>query len=296
MPQAIAVRSPATSANLGPGFDCLGIALDLWDTYTAEVADQPGVRVTSLGHGEGQLPTDGSHLVARAMLAGFAAADVEPPGLQLTCRNVIPHGRGLGSSSAAIVGGLALARGLLGGQALDDAAMVSLANGIEGHPDNVAAAALGGATISWVDDAGTGRAVRLGVDASIPITVLIPSSQTQTEAARGMLPAAVPYSSAVFNISRTALLVHALQAAPELLFTATDDRLHQDYRHEAYPLSLQAVRALRGAAVPAAISGAGPTVLAFAESDVVAALAPDGFAVRALAVSGVGAHPVPGTH
>ena len=141
---------------------------------------------------------------------------------------------------------------------------MELASDIEGHPDNVAAAALGGATVAWQDDDGAGRAVSFPVHPSVVVTMLIPQSQTETEAARGLLPPDLPYRDAVFNIGRTALLVHALAADPGLLFTATADRLHQDYRASAYPASLGAVRALRAAGIAAAISGAGPTVIAFA--------------------------------
>ncbi len=288
------VRSPATSANLGPGFDCLGMALDLWDEYAVTVTDGPGVRVTSTGEGADVLPRDGSHLVARAVLAGLAATGTQAPGLDLVCRNEIPHRRGLGSSSAAIVGGLTLAQALVGPQALDAGRIVALASALEGHPDNVAAAALGGATIAWLDDAGTGLAVGVPVHAGVEVTVLVPDGQTETEAARGLLPSAVPYSSAVFNVSRTALLVHALASDPRLLFTATADRLHQDYRATAYPASLDAVRRLRAMGVAAAISGAGPCVLALSALPEPDRFDHAGFTVRPLTVSRVGAHAVDG--
>lgn len=289
------VLSPATSANLGPGFDCLGLALDLWDEYQATVSSAPGVRVRSVGQGAGALPVDGTHLVARSLLAGLSAAGFEALGLDLVCRNRIPHKRGLGSSSAAIVGGICLARALAGEQVLGEDRTVALASAIEGHPDNVAAAALGGATIAWTDDSGEGRAVRMPVHADTVVTVLVPESQTETEAARGLLPAAVPYASAVFNVSRTALMVHALRADPQLLFTATADRLHQDFRAEAYPASLDAVHRLRAAGMAAVISGAGPTVLAFAAAQAVRSVGLQGFALHSLGVAGRGAHrAVPG--
>jgi homoserine kinase len=284
------VRTPATSANLGPGFDCLGLALDLWDEYQVTVTQQAGVRVASQGEGADALPTDASHLVARSLLAGLAAAGFAAPGLDLHCRNVIPHRRGLGSSSAAIVGGLALARALVGEDLLDARRIVSLASSLEGHPDNVAAAVLGGATIAWVDDSGSGHAVRQPVHPSLALTVLIPQSQTETEAARGLLPPAVPYADAVFNAGRSALLVHAIGTDPSLLFTATADRLHQEYRATAYPASLDAVHRLRAAGLPAVISGAGPTLLVFAAADRLPADVLAGFAVRETSVSDVGAH------
>ena len=286
------VRSPATSANLGPGFDCLGIALDLWDEYAVELGTGPGVTVASTGEGAADLPDDESHLVARALRRGLAAAGVEQVGFRLRCRNRIPHRRGLGSSSAAIVGGLSLAAALAPGPALVPAAIVALATELEGHPDNVAAAVLGGATIAWIDETGAGRAVGSQVAPALPATVLVPSSETETEAARGLLPASVPYGDAVFNVSRAALLVHALGHAPDLIFDATEDRLHQQYRHSAYPASLRLVQQLRSAKVASAISGAGPTVLAFAQPADVAGLAPVGWNVLPLGITGLGAHTV----
>ncbi len=180
----------------------------------------------------------------------------------------------------------------MGADALKSDRLVAIASSLEGHPDNVAAALLGGATIAWVDEDGAGRAVRSSVDPRVAVTVLIPQSQTETEAARGMLPTAVPYADAVFNAARSALLVHALRTDADLLFAATADRLHQDYRATAYPASLDAVHRLRAARHPAVISGAGPTVLVFAAA---AALPTDvltGFTVRQLAVSDAGAHEV----
>jgi homoserine kinase len=283
--ETITVRSPATSANLGPGFDCLGLALDLWDEYSVTVTAEPGLRVDSVGEGADGLPRDASHLVARAMLAGLRHSGVKVPGVALHCRNTIPHGRGLGSSSAAIVGGLMLARGLAPQDALDDAAVVALANELEGHPDNVAPALLGAITIAWVDAGGVGRAVRAGTVLPVPITVLIPDSRTATEAARGLLPATIPYSSAVFNLGRTAMLLHALTSDPGLLLPATEDRLHQTYRASAYPQSLAAVADLRAQGLPAAISGAGPSVIVFSALD-----SYQGFRAQPLAVAEQGAH------
>lgn len=289
------VATPATSANLGPGFDCLGLALDLWDTYTAVASDEPGVRVRSSGEGADVLPCDATHLVARSLLVGLAEAGVDPVGLDLTCNNAIPHRRGLGSSSAAIVGGLRLAQALVADpRQISDRRLLELANDIEGHPDNVAAAALGGATVAWLDDDGAGRAAGFPVHPDVVVTVLIPASQTETEAARGLLPSEIPYRDAVFNIGRTALLVHALSADPAALFTATADRLHQDYRAGAYPASIAAVRHLRAAGVAAAISGAGPTVIAFAPVEALAGLDVSGFALTPLAVSPAGAAAVTG--
>lgn len=269
-----AVRVPATSANLGPGFDCLGLALAPADEIAGHFTDGPGVTVTVMGEGAGEVPTDGTNLVARIVRTGLVAFDetgeLARRGLALTCRNVIPHGRGLGSSAAAIVGGLALAAHLAGVAAsVTPAELVALATRLEGHPDNVAPAILGGATIAWMHERGdglaaVGRATRLSVHPGIVPVVAIPANQASTHRARGALPATVPHCDAVFNLARSALLVHALTADPSLLLEATADRLHQQQRRTVYPHSLALVEQLRSAGVPAAISGAGPSVIAFA--------------------------------
>jgi homoserine kinase len=192
---------------------------------------------------------------------------VETPRLHLECDNVIPHARGLGSSSAAIVAGICLARGLVvgGPLALDDAAALTLAVELEGHPDTVAPALLGGFTIAWTDDDGS-RAAVVEVDARVQVVVLVPPTGVETSHARGLLPDVVPHLDAAANAGRAALLVHALARAPELLLAATDDRLHQAHREPAMPASLALVRALRSEGVAAVVSGAGPTVLAFTDA------------------------------
>lgn len=282
------VSVPASSANLGPGFDALGLALDLHDRLTGEIT-AGGLEVVVEGEGADDVPRDESHLVVRAMRAAFGALGEQPAGLRLTCENTIPHARGLGSSSAAIVGGVVLARALVegGAERLDDAAALQLAHDLEGHPDNVAAALLGGLTIAWLD---RGRAVAHRLDASVPVTVLVPPEPVSTEAARGLLPADVPHADAAANAGRAALLVAALTGAPEHLLAATDDRLHQSFRASAMPDSYSLVRALRARNVPAVISGAGPTVLAFARG--LAHVAPDGWELKELAVAPEGAHVV----
>jgi homoserine kinase len=259
----VRVSVPATSANLGPGFDSLGLALDLHDELTAEVIDD-GLVVEVDGEGAGTIALDESHLVVRAMWAGFAAMGVAPPGIQLHCRNVIPHARGLGSSSAAIVGGLGLARALVsdGPSRLSDGDLVQLAADLEGHPDNVAPAALGGFTISGREGM-SWYAVSAPVDPRIRAVAFVPPYSLSTELARSLLPASVPHADAAADAGRTALLVAALGGAPEHLLTATRDYLHQDYRRPAMPASLALVDALRADGVPAGVSGAGPTVLAF---------------------------------
>ncbi|KRC56842.1 MULTISPECIES: homoserine kinase [unclassified Nocardioides] len=287
---------PATSANLGPGFDTLGLALDLRDTLEAEVLPE-GLVVEVEGYGAGQVPLDERHLVVRAMRATFERLGQSPAGLRLSCTNVIPHARGLGSSSAAIVGGVWLARELVAGGRLllDDGALLDLAAQLEGHPDNVAPALLGGFVISGQDADGSFWAVPGSVDPRVGAVVFVPPTPVSTEAARGLLPADVPHADAAANAGRAALLVAALSGRPEQLLRATEDRLHQEYRRPAMPESLALVEALRADGVPAVVSGAGPTVLAFADgpgtTSAAALLArcPEGWQAHALAVTGTGA-------
>ena len=262
----IQVQVPASAANLGPGFDALGLALELRDIYVAQILDDEGFDVDVTGEGADEVKKDGKHLVIKAMMAGFEFMGGKPRGIALRALNAIPHGRGLGSSAAAIVGGLSLARGLVlsGNTLMSDDDLIALATDMEGHPDNIAAAALGGATISWMEDrasVATGCASRFSVDASVRALVFLPHTQLSTGKARRMLPETVPHKDAAINAGRAALLVHALSVRPELLFAATEDHLHQEYRREAMPRSVDLVRKLRGAGVAAMISGAGPSVL-----------------------------------
>jgi homoserine kinase len=258
----VRVRVPATSANLGPGFDALGLALGLYDDVAAEVT-AGGVRVVVSGEGAGELPEGDAHLVVTSMRAAFDVLGAQPPGLALECVNRIPQARGLGSSSAAIVAGVLLARALVadGATRLDDAAALRLASEIEGHPDNVAPCLLGGFTVAWTEPAGA-RAVSLAVADAVRPTVFVPGERGLTAVARAALPATVPHADAALNAGRAALLVHALTVQPALLLPATVDRLHQDYRAEGMPATAAPVAALRGAGVAAVVSGAGPTVLA----------------------------------
>ncbi|QZY30182.1 homoserine kinase [Nocardioides coralli] len=261
----VTVSVPATSANLGPGYDSLGLALDLRDRLTAEVA-AGGLVVEVVGEGADDVPRDEQHLVVRAMRAAFTEMDARPPGLSLRCENVIPHARGLGSSSAAIVGGIALARSLVAGGSLllDDDAVFRLAARLEGHPDNVAPAWYGGFVVCGRED-GEFYAVPTAVDPRITTVVFVPPTAVSTAQARGLLPAAVPHADAAADAGRTALLVVALSGAPEHLLLATRDYLHQDYRRPAMPQSLALVDALRARGIPAVVSGAGPSVLAFCD-------------------------------
>jgi homoserine kinase len=262
---AVPVRTPATSANLGPGFDALGLALTLYDDLSARVTEG-GCRVQVTGEGAGELPADERHLVVRAMLAAFDEMGGRPPGLAVECVNRIPQARGLGSSSAAIVGGVQLARGLVrdGARLLDDAAALRVAARIEGHPDNVAPCLLGGFTIAWTQGDGA-RAVRLEVAEGVRPTLFVPAERGYTASARQALPFEVPHADAAFNAGRSALLVHALTRDVSLLFPATEDRLHQGYRSEAMPGTASLVAGLRSVGVAAVVSGAGPSVLALTE-------------------------------
>lgn len=288
----VTIHAPATSANLGPGYDALGLALSFGDDIVAEVSGT-GVEVEVDGVGSDTLPRDESHLVASSMLAAFDAIGVRPPGLRVHCTNRIPHARGLGSSSAAIVGGIIAARELIddGADLLPDAAALVLASRLEGHPDNVAAALLGGLTIAWTEPEAV-SAVRTDVDATV--VAFVPPTTLETEQARRLLPDEVPHVDAATNAGRAALLVAALAQRPELLLPATHDELHQGYRSPAMPESYEFMTELRQTEVPAVISGAGPTVLAFtsvrADADALIAQCPTGWTPYALTVSNAGAH------
>lgn len=291
----VQLRAPATSANLGPGFDALGLALDWHDDLVARVGED-GLSVDVSGEGA-DMPRDETHLVLRAMRAAFERLGGQPRGLQLSCENRVPQGRGLGSSAAAIVGGVLLARALAvdGEQAMPQADALALASELEGHPDNVAACLLGGLTIAWTGD-GVARAIRLDCDARVCPVVAVPSFQASTVQARGLLPATVSHADAAANAGRAALLVAALSGAPQALLAATEDRLHQDYRRAAMPSSAELVERLRADGLPAVISGAGPTVLVLARDDLeverVRAVVPDGWRCVPLRVAERGAHVV----
>jgi homoserine kinase len=289
----VSVRVPATSANLGPGFDALGLALTHYDDLTASVTDA-GFVVRVQGEGDGELPTGDDHLVVRAMLRTFDVLGGRPAGLTVDCVNRIPQARGMGSSSAAIVAGVQLARALTvgGTELLDTAGALRVAGEIEGHPDNVAPCLLGGFTIAWTESSGQkasgARAVRLETAAGVHPTVFVPSERGLTATARAALPSAVPHADAAFNAGRSALLVHALTADPSLLLAATEDRLHQGYRAQGMPGTASLVAALRSVGVAAVVSGAGPTVLAL--TPVPADFRPgSAWQVHALSVDGTGA-------
>jgi homoserine kinase len=261
------VRVPATSANLGPGFDALGLALQLHDEIEVR-ATASGLDIQVSGEGADDVGDAGEkHLLVRAMRAAFDdLGGPQPGGLAVRCVNRIPHGRGLGSSAAAIVAGVLAARALAGASlAADDA--LPLANALEGHPDNVAPCLFGGLTIAWTTPEAA-RAVRLEPLPQVRPVAFIAPSPVSTEVARGLLPATVPHADAAANAGRAALLVAALTARPDTLLDATQDRLHQGYRAAAMPATHDLVRRLRAAGVPAVVSGAGPTALAFLTGEV----------------------------
>ncbi|MFF0773699.1 homoserine kinase [Nonomuraea wenchangensis] len=275
--RTVDIRVPATSANLGPGFDALGLALSLYDEVEAGLTGERGVEVSVSGEGAGEVDLGERHLVVRAMREAFGRMGVaQPAGIRLRCRNRIPHARGLGSSSAAVCAGLLAARALAGVEWPDDE-VFALATEMEGHPDNVAPCLAGGLTVAWSDHAGAPHMVKLAPDQRVRPVVLIPSARLATETARGLLPKDVPHKDASFNAGRAALLIAALTQRPEtgLLLAATEDRLHQHYRAPAMPQSAALVERLRAVGVPAVVSGAGPTVLAFSTSDTQDLIAPE---------------------
>ncbi|HEX3260204.1 MAG TPA: homoserine kinase [Pseudonocardia sp.] len=290
-PTEVRVRVPASSANLGPGFDSLGLALGLYDEIEVSVAPY-GVTVEVDGEGAGRVPCNDAHLVVRAMRTTWALIGDAPPGLRMRCRNAIPHSRGLGSSAAAAVGGAVAAVVLAGRDTeLERDAILQVTAGMEGHADNAAASLLGGFVVAWETAGNTAErfhAVRLDVHPDIRPVAFIAGAESLTSTTRGLLPLQVPLGDAAFTGSRTALSVLAFTQRPELLMPATEDRLHQGYRRPAYPESADLVDALRAQGVAAAISGAGPTVLAFTTDGRVPAVDLHGFTPLPLPIDTAG--------
>ena len=284
----------ASSANLGPGFDSLGLALSLRDEIVVETAAS-GLEVIVEGEGANQLPLGPEHLVVRAVERGLAAAGVSAAGLVVRCRNAIPHSRGLGSSAAGVVGGLGAVNGLVAqteSSPLTQDQLIQLASEFEGHPDNAAAAVLGGAVVSWADRTGERphySAVPLRLHPDIRLFCAIPEERSSTAETRVLLPDTVGHGDASFNVSRAALLVVALTARPDLLMAATEDALHQRQRAPAMPASAEYLHVLRRHNVAAALSGAGPSLIALTtEPELPAAVAEygarKGFTITAMTV------------
>lgn len=258
------VRVPGTSANLGPGFDSLGLAVSLYDTLSVTVLDRDVLEFDLSGEGVAELPRDASHLVVKTLETAWARLGYRLPGLHIKAANVLPHGRGLGSSASAIVAAIMAANALVAAEDRRDSNWVlALASELEGHPDNVAPAIYGAVAISWAEGAGYASAKLTPSDAVIPVAA-IPNLELKTARARGMLPTTVPHVDAAANAGRAALLMHALTSDPTLLLPGTRDYLHQDYRAAAMPESAALVAALRAAGYAAFISGAGPTVMVLA--------------------------------
>ena len=261
----VTVQVPASSANLGPGYDTLGIALSLYDTVEVEVT-RSGLEVEIFGEGADELPRDGSHLVVKAIRSALKAADAEVGGLRVVCTNNIPQSRGLGSSASAAVAGVAAGNGLAGFP-LSEEQVVQLSSAFEGHPDNAAASVLGNAVVSWTTVPVDGRslpeyrAATLEVHPSIKATALVPDFHASTQAVRRVLPSHVTHADAAFNVSRTAVNVAALTAYPDLLWEGTRDRLHQPYRADVLPVTSEWVNRLRNRGYAAYLSGAGPTLM-----------------------------------
>lgn len=264
-PRRVAVKVPATTANLGPGFDTLGLALSVYDELDVRVRDEPGALVTVHGVGAGEVPTDESNLVVSSMAYTFEAMGRRMPGVHVTAHNTIPHGRGLGSSGAAVVSGIMAAKGLLQGDVdIDADTLLRIATDLEGHPDNVAPALFGGLTIAWLTTSGP-QQKRLIVHRGVAPLVFVPQFTMSTKLARSLQPASVPHEDAIFNVSRSALLIAALTQSPELMLAATEDKLHQNYRAAAMPETAKLVTLLRNAGYAAVVSGAGPSILVLAD-------------------------------
>ncbi len=262
--RVVSVKVPATSANLGPGFDTLGMALSFYDELQVEAVVGNEIFVEVHGEGAGEVPTDGTNLVAKTIAYVFDRFKQPLPGLKLTAHNVIPHGRGMGSSGAAVVSGIMAAKGLLEGIVeISSGELLDIATELEGHPDNVAPALFGGLTIAWEDEFGPHHK-KLFVHRGVSPLELVPANKMSTALARSLQPDSVPHDDAVFNVSRSALLIAALTQSPELMMAATEDKLHQDYRAEAMPETYALIQLMRSHGHAAVVSGAGPSVLVLA--------------------------------
>lgn len=277
----LSVRVPATTANLGSGFDCIGVAVDWYDELILETRDTPGVVIEVTGEGAVQVPRDESHLVIATILHCLNQWQAPvPTGMGLSAHNTIPHSRGLGSSAAAIAAGCALAHGLAWpGRDLDLAELTRVASLLEGHPDNAGAAVWGGAILAWID-ADRVELIRLEPATGLRCLAFVPDFEVPTSGARAVLPEVVPRRDAVAQAIASASLPKALEQRPDLLMAATADRLHQAHRAVLMPQSWELMNRLRDQGVPATISGAGPTVFAIGVPEQLAgasAVVHDGF-------------------
>jgi homoserine kinase len=269
--QRVTVRVPATTANLGPGYDSLGLALALHDTLTVESLETDELLFELRGEGAETLPRDASHLVIRAMEAAFDRLGFRHGGLKVTAENVNPHGRGLGSSASAVVAAVSAANAMVPAESRRGHDWIlQLTSELEGHPDNVAPAIFGGLALSWQDSDRYSSTSATVAESVIPV-VAVPDFELSTEAARALLPASVGHHAAAMNAGRAALLIHALTHKPEFLLPGTEDYLHQSYRAEAMRPSAALIAALRAAGHAAVVSGAGPTVLVLANGEAEAA-------------------------
>lgn len=255
----LTVTVPASSANLGPGYDSFGMALALHNEFSGELCERWSVEVS--GEGAGMLLETEDNQVVRAMKRVFSDADRGDLSAKVVCRNGIPVGRGLGSSSAAIVGGLMLADALIDAR-LERERLFELASELEGHPDNVAAAIFGGVTVCWRSDEGV-SALRVEPSGGLAAVLAISDEPLSTSAARAVLPATVPHEDAAFNASRAALLVTGLASGdPMLVAEGLADRIHERYRTAVVPDLAEVKQVLlAGGATGAALSGAGPSVI-----------------------------------
>ncbi|KQQ80378.1 MULTISPECIES: homoserine kinase [Micrococcaceae] len=265
--QRVTVRVPATTANLGPGYDSLGMALALHDTLTVESLDTDELVFDLRGEGADTLPRDGSHLVIRAMDAAFERLGFRHGGLKVTAENVNPHGRGLGSSASAVVAAVSAANAMVPAENRRGRDWIlQLTSEMEGHPDNVAPAIYGALALSW-QDSDQYSSTRAEVAGTVVPIVAVPDFELSTEAARALLPASVGHHAAAMNSGRAALLIHALTRDPGFLLAGTEDYLHQSYRASAMRPSAALIAALRRAGHAAVVSGAGPTVLVLANGE-----------------------------
>ncbi len=263
------VQVPATSANLGPGFDTLGLALSIYDRVVFSVFEDDKLEIRVTGSGAESIPTDATNLLYTTIEFVFNAVGAGPiPGLRIVQTNTVPSGRGMGSSGSAVVAGILIARTLLAEthQFTDDE-LLKFATDIEGHADNVAPALFGGLTIAWIED-DQPHHLKLDISREVLPVVFVPDTTLSTAYARSLAPIQVSREDAVYNIQRAALIIAALAQRPELLFEATGDKLHQDHRAPAMPATAALIKALRKEGLAAVVSGAGPTVLVLADGPV----------------------------